>query len=276
MSKKKILLVALAAVAAITVIPTVIQAFGAKGPKTAAAPYTEEQIAVIRQIAAEEVEATMKGEQSSASNVLTIEQMMLILNSESSSSERIQPLSETESKDNEGDSEEAAEENELDLDEVTVKYIIDGDTIIVFRNDGSGDEFKVRLLGVDTPESVASEEYQEKSGKENTSFGITASEYTKSHLKQGQVVYLTSDASDMDSYGRKLRYLWTEKPQSLSEEEFRAKCYNAKLVSNGYALCMSIEPNTSWKESFSKLQQTAMSDRRGLWADPTWWEYQGL
>ena len=86
-----------------------------------------------------------------------------------------------------------------DLDKAEVVRVVDGDTVVV-KIDGS--DFKLRLIGVDTPESVASKEYLDRTGKENTESGKTASEYTKSLLPEGTIVYLEKDVSDTDRYGR--------------------------------------------------------------------------
>lgn len=58
-----------------------------------------------------------------------------------------------------------AEENNLEFIKATVVRVIDGDTIVV---DIDGEQLKVRLIGIDTPESVASEDYLNKTGKQNT------------------------------------------------------------------------------------------------------------
>lgn len=58
----------------------------------------------------------------------------------------------------------------------------------------------VRLIGVDTPESVHSRKPVEYFGKE-------ASEFTKKHF-EGRTVYLTYDWDRYDKYGRTLAYVW--------------------------------------------------------------------
>ncbi|MBS3198959.1 thermonuclease family protein [Turicibacter bilis] len=63
-------------------------------------------------------------------------------------------------------------QSELNLERVTLKRVVDGDTIIVF--DESQNEIRVRLIGVDTAESVHPDE------SKNTTEGALASDYTKS------------------------------------------------------------------------------------------------
>lgn len=94
--------------------------------------------------------------------------------------------------------EKQAKVNDLGLVEATVSRIIDGDTIEL--SDGS----KVRLVGVNTPESTnRTEEY----GKE-------ASNYTSSIL-EGKKVWLQKDVSDADRYNRLLRIVWLDIPPMI-------------------------------------------------------------
>jgi len=81
--------------------------------------------------------------------------------------------------------------------QVHVTRVIDGDTIeIRLKNTLQ----KVRLLGVDTPETV-------HPYKPLEIFGQQASDYTRRHI-EGQSVWLTFDREPIDKYGRKLAYVW--------------------------------------------------------------------
>lgn len=81
-------------------------------------------------------------------------------------------------------------------EKVSVTRTIDGDTIEVLQN---GKKVTVRMLGIDTPETVhPSKPVQE--------FGIEASYFTKKIT--GQDVWLTYDISPIDLYGRRLAYIW--------------------------------------------------------------------
>ena len=86
------------------------------------------------------------------------------------------------------------------LEKVEVSRVVDGDTLIVYKN---YEEEKVRLLGIDAPESV-------NPNREANSFeGRMASEHLKSILKRGDIIYLERDraTNDKDKYGRLLRYV---------------------------------------------------------------------
>lgn len=129
------------------------------------------------------------------------------------------------------------------LEECKVNRVVDGDTFVTTIN---GKEVKVRLIGVDTPESVASDEYLEQSGKENTEAGVEASEYTKS-LISDTTVYLEFDASTEDKYGRLLAYVYLDNGEMLQDI----------LLSNGYANLMTIQPNVKYSDHFVEVVEAS-------------------
>ena len=111
---------------------------------------------------------------------------------------------------------------------VTVRYVVDGDTLAV--TDKSNNDFKVRLIGCDTPESVSSNE------NKNCEEGKEASEYTKSLISPGNTVYLQYDAERYDKYERTLAYVWLSEPtEEVSDENMQKYMLNAKLLSEGQA-----------------------------------------
>lgn len=127
--------------------------------------------------------------------------------------------------------------------------VIDGDT---FEIEG---QHKVRLIGINTPESTNK---QERYGKE-------ASAFTKSQL-EGKTVYLQKDVSEADRYGRLLRYVWLEKPTDpYNENEIRGKMFNAILVLEGYAQPSTYPPDVTYSEYFVKFAREAREQGVGLW-----------
>lgn len=139
--------------------------------------------------------------------------------------------------------------NTTNLHAFKISHIRDGDTFEGTYLDGPyKDQDKViRLIGVDTPETV-------KEGTPVQYWGAEASNYTKEMLT-GKTVYITGDKSD-DPYGRTLAYVF------LEDGTF----YNANLVSGGYARVLTIEPNTRWKDLFSYIETDAKLNQRGLWS----------
>lgn len=128
-----------------------------------------------------------------------------------------------------------------------VKRVVDGDTLEV---DINGTIAKVRLIGIDTPESVHPD------AERNSSEGKTASDYTKEQLK-GKTIGLEYDVGKTDQYGRILAYAYLES----------GLMYNAQLAAEGYAQQMTIQPNVKWAGLFKELIADARSNIRGLWAE---------
>ena len=128
-----------------------------------------------------------------------------------------------------------------------VVHVVDGDTIDV---DIDGTTERVRLIGIDTPETV----------KPNTPvqcFGPEASANTKSLLPPDTPVRLERDAEARDAYGRLLAYV------------FRATdglFVNLDIIANGFAHPLPFEPNTTHADRFADAATSARAAHLGLWA----------
>jgi len=134
-----------------------------------------------------------------------------------------------------------------------LERVVDGDTIVV---DIDGMDYKVRLIGVNTPESVASQEYLDKTGKENTAEGKQASEYTKEVLKDTDTVYLEMDTSDKDKYDRLLRYVWLELPDDeFDTYEVSEKMLNAMLIKDDMAEVEIYHPDDMYEKQFKEIAE---------------------
>jgi len=129
----------------------------------------------------------------------------------------------------------------------TVVRAVDGDTILV-RGPGGGVE-DVRLLGIDTPETVDPR-------RPVGCYGPEASAFTK-HLVTGRTVVLRYDRELHDRYGRFLAYVWLERPRPLF--------VNAELVRRGFARTYPFPPNTAHAALFAALERSAAVAGRGLW-----------
>ncbi len=148
--------------------------------------------------------------------------------------------------------EDEARKTAESLTAVTVVRVVDGDTYVVNLD---GEETKVRLIGVDTPESVASQEYLDRTGKENTEFGKDVSDYMKGMLSEGSILYLEFDVDKYDKYDRVLAYAYFEDGEMVQEH----------LLKKGFARVMTIEPNVAHSERFVELEQEAMNQGVGMW-----------
>ncbi len=138
------------------------------------------------------------------------------------------------------------------LTKVTVERVVDGDTYLVNLD---GEKTKVRLIGVDTPESVAPESYTESSGKENTDVGKYVSEIMKETIKEGDTLYLEFDVNMYDKYDRVLAYAYFEDGQMV--QDF--------LLSSGLAQVMTIEPNVKYSDRFADIEKKAIENGIGIW-----------
>ena len=127
-----------------------------------------------------------------------------------------------------------------------VLRVVDGDTF--WLDDGSEKGVKVRLIGVDAPES------RRTGRKEIGYYGKEAKEYLTAMLA-GQRVRLEYDVGQKDRYGRTLAYAY------LPDGTF----INADLVKNGYAVVMTVPPNVKYAELFVELQREARENGKGLW-----------
>jgi len=124
-----------------------------------------------------------------------------------------------------------------------VTRVIDGDTIEV---EIDGRLFKVRYIGMDTPETVHPTRGVEPFGRE-------ASDRNR-QLVEGKTVYLEKDVSETDRYDRLLRYVWVD-----------GTMVNAVLVLEGYARVATYPPDVKYTEDFLELERGAREAGRGLW-----------
>jgi micrococcal nuclease len=129
---------------------------------------------------------------------------------------------------------------------ITVLKVIDGDTVDI---DIKGNTERVRLIGVNTPET-------KHPTKPIECFGPEASAYLTQLLPKGTHVRIERDIEARDRYGRMLLYLYRE-----SDNLF----INLDLVSHGYGIPMSIEPNTFHRNDFVHAAALAETTNVGLW-----------
>lgn len=150
------------------------------------------------------------------------------------------------------------QDRDINYQTAQVVRVVDGDTIKV---DIGGEKYKVRMIGVDTPETVHPKKGVEYYGKE-------ASNFTKKELTE-KTIYLQKDVSDTDKYGRLLRYVWLKKPSSEypKENEIKENMYNAILVSRGYARVFTMQPDSKYSDLFLSLERNARQNSIGLWGE---------
>ena len=128
----------------------------------------------------------------------------------------------------------------------TVVRVIDGDTIDA---DFGGTEARVRLIGVDTPETK----------KPNTPvqcFGPEASDFTKRTLPEGTDILVVRDIEARDDYGRLLGYVYR-----TADGMF----VNLELATEGFARPLTIKPNDAHAAEIVAAARAAEAADLGLW-----------
>ena len=133
-----------------------------------------------------------------------------------------------------------------------VVKVVDGDTLDINVPDGKYKTTRIRLIGVDTPET-------KKSNSPVMYYGPEASEFTRSYTLNKQVIVLLDTVTKTrDRYGRLLAYI--RLPDGT--------IFNEILISEGFAYAY-----TPFKHSFSnkyqQLQNQARAAKRGLWKNIT-------
>ncbi len=134
---------------------------------------------------------------------------------------------------------------------VPVLRVVDGDTLHALV---AGRDVTVRLIGIDTPETVKPDSPVE-------CFGPEASEFAMEVLT-GQRVTLEFDASqgDEDRYGRTLAYVWLELPDG------QRSLFNLEAVRGGFAEERQYGATPyAWKDAFASAESVARTADAGRW-----------
>lgn len=128
----------------------------------------------------------------------------------------------------------------------TVVRVVDGDTLVA---DLSGREERVRLIGIDAPESVIPDTPPE-------CFGPEAGARLAELLPPGTPVLIERDAEARDRFDRLLGYV------HRSDDGLFV---NLAMVEEGFADTLRIAPNTTHAAAFSAAAEAARDEARGLW-----------
>ncbi|MDW8145421.1 MAG: thermonuclease family protein [Roseiflexaceae bacterium] len=133
------------------------------------------------------------------------------------------------------------------LERAVVKSVVDGDTLNVALK---GRTRRVRLIGVDTPETTYPSRPVECFGREAARF--------LAELVNGQTVFLESDPSqgDRDRYNRLLRFVWLPD----------GRLVNYEIIAQGYGFEYTFSVPYAYQEQFKAAQRAAREAQAGLWA----------
>jgi micrococcal nuclease len=129
-----------------------------------------------------------------------------------------------------------------------VERIVDGDTIVVSFDPatGLGTDEKVRLIGVDTPETVDPR-------KPVQFFGAEASRFVAASIL-GKTVRLAFEPTIRDYFGRLLAYVFLED----------GTCFNMAIIAEGYGFAYTKYP-FMFMDDFNKAEQKACESKKGRW-----------
>lgn len=142
---------------------------------------------------------------------------------------------------------ENVETYEIEGEQAYVTKVIDGDTIEI----QSGQ--RVRLLGIDTPET-------KDPRKSVQCFGKQA--YLKAkELLEGKIVILQKDVSEIDKYNRLLRYVF------LPLDDEQILFVNDYLVREGFAKVLTYPPDIKFNEQLREAEVDARINNKGLWSN---------
>ena len=123
-----------------------------------------------------------------------------------------------------------------------VDRVVDGDTLIVYID---GVRTRVRLIGINTPESVAPEE------ERNTEEGVIASDYVKTLMDEaGYEVWLEYDNEIYDQYDRTLAYVYIDYDGEVVMLE-------RILLEEGLAETVRYGTNDRYYDEFCELEEAA-------------------
>lgn len=137
-----------------------------------------------------------------------------------------------------------------------VVHVSDGDTLIaVVRDPGStdlseGQEVRVRLLRVDTPE-------EERETTPAECWSAQAQELLEALLPDGTVATFRHDVEAVDRFGRELAHVWT--PDGI--------WVNGEIVARGAGTMVTFRPNVAHGERIAGLEAAARAAGLGLWGN---------
>ena len=127
-----------------------------------------------------------------------------------------------------------------------VTKVVDGDTFWVDNNSAEG--LKIRLIGVDAPES------RNVFKKKKQPYGLESKAYLTKLLNE-QYVRLEFDVDSLDQYRRTLAYAYLENGEMVNE----------LIVKTGNGIVMTIAPNVKYEDLFIAGQRHARENSLGLW-----------
>jgi micrococcal nuclease len=164
---------------------------------------------------------------------------------------------------------DVVQSNALQSDIVRVLKVVDGDTIVVesVSRDSLQKDFQqkttIRLIGINTPETVDPRRKVECFGKE-------ASTKAKEMLLDKTVRLEYDDTQDaVDKYGRRLAYVFIQNESFATKQVSNSDIetlFNAYMIEQGYAYEYTYSKPYKYQKEFKDAQKRAETEGRGLWS----------
>lgn len=139
-----------------------------------------------------------------------------------------------------------------------ITKISDGDTFLINVN---GKTEKVRLIGIDTPESKDNLKAKKDASRNGTDIdamirqGVEARRFVEENFPLGTIIRIETDRDTRDRYGRLLAYLYTEDGTMVNET----------IIREGYAAPLFYAPNYKYRSRLEDAYRYAKSNKKGLW-----------
>jgi micrococcal nuclease len=135
----------------------------------------------------------------------------------------------------------------------TIVRVVDGDTVRVLV-DGQREDISVRLIGIDTPETVAP-------GRPVECFGPEASAFAEQILDGARVLLeLDPSQGETDRFGRTLAYVW------VADDPTRPVLFNLAAIDGGFAEEVTYDGSYTWQAEFIAAEDAARSAGTGRWS----------
>ncbi|MDD5318693.1 MAG: thermonuclease family protein [Candidatus Pacebacteria bacterium] len=143
-----------------------------------------------------------------------------------------------------------------------VDRVVDGDTIVVSQigENLRKDEEKIRLIGLNTPETVDPR-------KAVQCFGQEASTKAKAILEDATIRLASDPSQDAhDKYGRLLAYVFVQKATSSESSDGGELLFNQYMIEQGYGYEYTYNIPYLYQKQFKKAEKVARAEGKGLWA----------
>lgn len=125
--------------------------------------------------------------------------------------------------------------------------VVDGDTVVA---NVDGDDLRVRLLRIDTPELA-------RDGDPAECLGDAAAARLEALVPTGTVLVLATDTEELDQFGRLLAHLWRAED---------GLWVNGAMLASGFARVVTFPPNVAYDDEVRALERSARQRSLGLWA----------